>query len=95
MFTRKIIAAISTIIIICSLNFCEASKKIVAVMPLENVSGYEEEKVAEIMTEQLIVAIHSSGGYTVVERRKWARYFASKVFKILPSTPAKQLNWAS
>ena len=68
MFIKKIIATLSAIAIICSLNFCEAAKKIVAVMPLENVSGYSEEKVAEIMTEQLLVAIHSSGNFTVVER---------------------------
>ena len=68
MFMKKILAAMMATLIICSMNFCEASKKIVAVMPLENISGYDEEKVAEIMTEQLIVAIHSSGIYTVVER---------------------------
>lgn len=68
MFMKKILAAMIATLIICSMNFCEASKKIVAVMPLENISGYDEEKVAEIMTEQLIVAIHSSGIYTVVER---------------------------
>ena len=55
MLIKKIIATLSAILILCSLNFCEAAKKIVAVMPLENVSGYDEEKVAEIMTEQLLV----------------------------------------
>ena len=50
MFIKKIIAAIIAVAVICSLNFCEAAKKIVAVMPLENVSGYSEEKVADIMT---------------------------------------------
>ena len=65
---RKIFAAMCAVVIMCSMNYCAASKKVVAVIPLENVSGYEEEKVAEIMTEQLIVALHSSGAYTVVER---------------------------
>ena len=52
-FMRKIIAAMCALMIICSLN-CAAAKKLVAVMPLENISGYNEEKVAEIMTEQII-----------------------------------------
>lgn len=66
---RKIFAAMCAVVIMCSMNYC-AAKKIVAVIPLENVSGYDEQKVAEIMTEQLIVALHSSGAYTVVERAK-------------------------
>ena len=49
---------------------CNAAKKTVAVMPLENVSGYTEQRVAEIMTEQLIAAINGSGNYAVVEREQ-------------------------
>ena len=65
----KIFAAMCAVAIMCSMNYCSA-KKIVAVIPLENVSGYDEQKVAEIMTEQLIVAMHSNGAYTVVERAR-------------------------
>ncbi|MBR4153203.1 MAG: hypothetical protein IKT98_09640 [Selenomonadaceae bacterium] len=66
-YMRKIFAVMSALAILLSLN-CAAAKKSVAVMPLENVSGNNEQKVAEIMTEQLIVAIHNAGTYTVVER---------------------------
>ena len=65
----KIFAVMCAAVIMCSTNCCSA-KKIVAVIPLENVSGYDEQRVAEIMTEQLIVALHSSGTYTVVERAR-------------------------
>jgi len=77
---RKFIAMMCSIAIICSLSLCEA-KKIVAVMPLENVSGYDEEMVAEIMTEQLIVAIHSSGLYTVVERAQMGTILREQGFQ--------------
>jgi len=91
-FTRKIIAAMSALLIICSLNFCEASKKIVAVMPLENVSGYNEEKIAEIMTEQLIVAIHSSGGYTVVERPQMGAVLREQGFQNIAVDPSQAVE---
>ena len=83
---KKIIVAVSALTIICSLNFCEA-KKIVAVMPLENVSGYNEEKVAEIMTEQLIIAIHSSGNYTVVERAQMGSVLREQGFQNIAVDP--------
>ena len=92
MFIKKIIATISAIIIICSLNFCEAAKKIVAVMPLENVSGYDEEKVAEIMTEQLIVAIHSSGNYTVVERPQMGTVLREQGFQNIAVDPSQAVE---
>ena len=82
----------SALLIICSLNFCEASKKIVAVMPLENVSGYNEEKIAEIMTEQLIVAIHSSGGYTVVERPQMGAVLREQGFQNIAVDPSQAVE---
>lgn len=88
---RKIIAAISALAIICSLNLCEA-KKIVAVMPLENVSGYNEEMVAEIMTEQLIVAIHSSGLYTVVERAQMGTILREQGFQNIAVDPSQAVE---
>ena len=88
---KKIIVAVSALAIICSLNFCEA-KKIVAVMPLENVSGYNEEKVAEIMTEQLIIAIHSSGNYTVVERAQMGSVLREQGFQNIAVDPNKAVE---
>lgn len=49
-----------------------AAKKVVAVMPIENVSGYMEHRVAEIMGEQLTDALFRSGRVTVVERMQLA-----------------------
>ena len=88
---RKIIAAMSAIVIICSLNLCEA-KNVVAVMPLENVSGYDEELVAEIMTEQLIVAIHSSGLYTVVERAQMGTILREQGFQNIAVDPSQAVE---
>lgn len=74
---KKFFVAMCALAIVCSINHCSAEKKIVAIMPLENVSGYDEEKVAEIMTEQLIVALHSSRAYTA--KKKTVKAFASAV----------------
>ena len=91
-FIKKIFIATCAIAIICSLNFCEAAKKIVAVMPLENVSGYDEQKVAEIMTEQLIVALHSSGVYTVVERAQMGAVIKEQGFQNIAVDPAQAVE---
>lgn len=92
MFLKKFLSAVFAALIICSINFCEASKKIVAVMPLENVSGYNEEKVAEIMTEQLIVAIHSSGNYTVVERLQMGAILREQGFQNIAVDPSQAVE---
>lgn len=91
-FFGKIFAAMCAVAIVCSLNYCAAAKKIVAVMPLENVSGYDEEKVAEIMTEQLIVAIHSSGAYTVVERAQLGAVIREQGFQNIAVDPAQAVK---
>ena len=92
MIAKKIIAAVFATLIVCSMNLCEASKKIVAVMPLENVSGYNEEKVAEIMTEQLIVAIHSSGIYSVVERTQLGLILQEQGFQNIAVDPSQAVE---
>lgn len=89
---RKIFTAILVIAIVCSLNFCAAARKSVAVMPLENISGYSAHEVAEIMTEQLTVALHSSGAYTVVERTQLGTVIKEQGFQNIavdPSTAVK------
>lgn len=92
MFKRKIFAVALTAMMICALNFCEAAKKVVAVMPLENVSGYNEQKVAEIMTEHLIVAIHSSGNYTVVERTQMGKVIKEQGFQNIATDQSKAVE---
>ncbi len=86
---KKFFLATLAAVIFCSLNFCEAAKKTIAVMPLQNVSGYSDQRVAEIMTEQLIVAIHSSGGYTVVERAQMGTVMREQGFQNIASDPNK------
>ena len=65
---KNFFAAIFAMCLIFSANFtAEAAKKVVAIVPLENVSGYNAANVAQVMTEQLINVIHNSGQYTVIE----------------------------
>lgn len=86
-FVGKIFVAAVTAVICCSLNFCEAAKKTIAVMPLENLSGYGDQRVAELMTEQLLVAIHSSGNYTVVERTQAKKIIDEQGFQNIAGDP--------
>jgi len=51
----------------------EAAQKKVAIMPFENISGWSENRVGEIMTEQVTVTLVNSGKYTVVERTQLGR----------------------
>ena len=79
----------SAVILIFCLGFSinvEAAKKVVAVMPLENVSGYAEYRVAEIMTENLIVEIQNSGNYTVSERTQMGTVLKEQGFQNLISS---------
>lgn len=87
MFFKKIFVATVATLLVCTLNFCEAAKKTIAVMPLENVSGYSDQRVAEIMTEQLLVAIHSSGNYTVVERTQMGTVLKEQGFQNIAGDP--------
>ena len=65
----KIFSMMTVVVLIfCTGASVKAAKKVVAVMPLENVSGFAEYRVAEVMTENLMVTIANSGLYTVSER---------------------------
>ena len=68
----KLFVALVTVMMAFHAISCEAAKKVVAIMPLEDVSGYTEAKVAEIMTEELTSALYQSGRYTVIERNQMA-----------------------
>ncbi len=86
------------VLMLSTIVTAEAAKKTVAVMPLENVSGYNESRVAEIMTEQLIAAINGSGSYVVVERSQMNTVLKEQVFQNLTGSndePLKQLNGAN
>lgn len=71
--------------ILCSSISAEAAKKVVAVMPLENVSGFAEYRVAEVMTENLMVQIANSGNYTVSERAQAGTILREQGFQNLTS----------
>lgn len=86
---KKVFVATVAAVIVCSLNFCAAAKKTIAIMPLQNVSGYSDQRVAELMTEQLIVAIHSSGNYTVVERAQMNSVIKEQGFQNVMTDPNK------
>jgi len=73
------------LIIFMSAVHGEAAKKTVAIMPMENISGYNEANVAEIMTEQLIVAIMNSGQYGVVERVQMGTVLQEQGFQNITS----------
>ena len=75
------LAFMMTFLIITSTSV-EAAKKVVAVMPLENVSGYNKNQVAEIMTEELVSTIYKSGIYTVVERNQLASMLREQGFQM-------------
>lgn len=91
-FKGKFSVVVIFLLLICQMTFCEAAKKKVAVMPLENVSGYNEQKVADIMTQQLITAIHNSGIYTVVERTQMGAVIKEQGFQNLAANPAKAVE---
>lgn len=61
---------------------CFAAKKVIAVMPIENISGYGGQRVAEIMTEQLVDALYRSGRVTVVERNQLSNALSETGFQM-------------
>lgn len=65
----------------------EAARKVVAVMPLENVYAYNAENVAEIMTEEIMVALQNCGKYSVVERAQMATILREQGFQNIAADP--------
>ena len=81
LLTKKFFGAVfAMFFILCATFQAEAAKKVVAIMPLENVSGYTQANVAQVMTEQLINVIHNSGQYTVVETMQMATVMKQQGF---------------
>lgn len=90
---KKILSIFAALMLIfCMSISAEAAKKVVAVMPLENVSGSNAENVAEIMTEQLIVAIQNGGQYTVVERLQMGAILREQGFQNIAVDPAQAVE---
>ena len=87
-FSKKILTALLVAFtVFYSAMTVEAAKKVVAVMPLENISGTDTAKVAEIMTEELMVALQNSGRYSVLERNQMATILREQGFQNLTSDP--------
>ena len=74
-------------LIFCMTVSAEAAKKVVAVMPFENVYGYNTENVAEIMTEEIMIALQNSGRYAVVERDQMAKILQEQGFQNIAADP--------
>ena len=90
---KKFLTVFTALILIFSLSIsAEAAKKVVAVMPLENISGYSAKNVAEIMTEQLTVAIQNGGQYTVVERLQMGAILREQGFQNIAVDPAQAVE---
>lgn len=85
-------AVIAMTLIFCLSISVEAAKKVVAVMPLENISNSGAKNVAEIMTEQLTVAIQNSGQYTVVERLQMGTILREQGFQNIAVDPAQAVE---
>jgi curli biogenesis system outer membrane secretion channel CsgG len=86
--TKILTSLIAFCIIFCSAISAEAAKKVVAVMPLENVYGYNTENVAEIMTEEIMIALQNSGKYSVVERDQMATILKEQGFQNIAADPS-------
>ena len=67
-YFKAFLFVVMCFMVCCGSFVSEAAQKKVAVMPFEHVSGSHERKVAEIMTDQVTVALVNSGSYTVLER---------------------------
>lgn len=84
---KFLILLIAAFTIFSSAVSVEAARKVVAVMPLENVYGYNTENVAEIMTEEIMVALQNSGKYSVVERAQMATILREQGFQNIAADP--------
>ncbi len=86
-----ILLAVFTVFL-AAITPADAAKKRVAIMPLEKLfvlseSQQDEETVAQIMSDQLVVAIGDSGNYTVVERTQYDKALKELGFQNLYAEP--------
>ncbi len=91
--SKKVLTALFAVcMMICLTMSAEAAKKIVAVMPLENVSGFGDANVAEIMTEKLTVALQTSNRYSVIERNQMATVLREQGFQNITGSSAVEIG---
>ena len=89
---KKFAVFIFTLLIFCSAISVEASRKTIAVMPLENASKYEKINVAEIMTEELMIALQNSGKYSVLERTQITTVLKEQGFQNMVATQSSAVE---
>lgn len=81
-FLKFFLASAVLLLAVGGTNDVEAAKKAVAVMPFENVAGSGANRAAEIMTEEMTVALYRSGNYTVVERNQLGQVLKETGFQM-------------
>ena len=92
-FSKKFLAAFFSVCMIFYFTASvEAAKKIVAVMPLENVSNFGDANVADIMTEKLTVALQNSGKYSVTERTQMGTVLSEQGFQNIAAEKAVEIG---
>ena len=64
----KCLVVLMAVIVTFGSLSCEASKRTVAILPVENKSNENTYDVSAVMMEQLTASLHNSGSYNVVER---------------------------
>ena len=64
----KCLVVLMAVIVTFGSLSCEASRRTVAILPVENKSNENTYDLSTIMAEQLTVSLHNSGSYNVVER---------------------------
>ncbi len=90
---KKIFAVFLLMAVTCCYSIsAEAAKKRVAVLPLENVSGFSAENVADIMAEELTSALLNSQKYTVIERSQIATILREQGFQNVTSDPSSAVS---
>lgn len=90
--SKKFLSLFAVMMIVIFSSQVEAAKKIVAVMPMENVSGYRTFRVAEIMTEKIMAAIQTSGQYGLAERTQMGAVLREQGFQNIASDPSQAVE---
>ena len=88
-FAEKFLSVLIAVVAI--LHFAssvEAAKKTVMAVPLKNISGYRSMNIAEIMTNELVMALQNSGKYSVVEREQMSTILREQGFQNIAANPS-------
>lgn len=84
---KKFSILICTLLIFCSAVSVEAAKKVIAVIPLDYVSGSNTKESSEKLTDQIITVLQNSGRYTVVDYTQMTSILRAQGFQNLAVNP--------